>query len=100
MSFSSWMLEFCSAFYSTYTINGEPNNVGDILTTITTAATTVGVPNGYVEAKDVQYMNTTSMYIESLSDEELKTIRQELESDMIYKDLDLSNKDYTNIKTL
>ena len=100
MNFLSWILEFCTAFYSTYTSSGDPNNVSDILTTVTTAATTVGVPNGYVEAKDVQYMNTTSMYIESLSDEELKTIKQELEADIIYKDLDLSNKDYTNTKTL
>ncbi len=78
MEIFSWLLEFCTAFYTTYT-SVEPDDVEEILTTVTTAATSVGAPNVYVEKDDIENFKASAMYVESLSDEELSKMQQNLE---------------------
>ncbi len=97
MNFLSWVLEFCTAFYSTYT-TGRPDDVDGILTTVTTAATMVGAPNAYIETNDIENFKASTMYVESLSDEELAKFKQNIDleeftyqDDSAKDDIDLGN---------
>lgn len=100
MGFLSWFTEFCTAFYSTYTSSGS-DDISEILTTASTATSVVGAPNVYVEVNDMDNFRISSMYVESLSDDELAKLRQNLTFDeLIYQDADSNNIDLGNGKTM
>lgn len=100
MNFLSWILEFCTTFYSIYT-SCEPEDIEDILTTVTTAATIVGTPNAYIEKNDIENFKTSTMYVQSLSDEELAKFKQKIDLEEItYQDDSTNDINLGNSKTM
>ena len=101
MDFIAWIAEFATAFYSTYTTSAsDENDLGEILTTLTSAATVVGVPNAYNEDKDAETYKTASMYVESLSDTELKELKDNLNLVKFEDDNLVNNKGNNNLKKM
>lgn len=98
MHFLAWLLEFCTAFYSTYTTSGD-NDSFDVSTTTTTASLVVGVPNVAIIKDDAQFLKATTNYVESLSAKELKQLSDRLEN-FNYQDANLDDFNKADLKTI
>lgn len=98
--YTLWFVEFCTAFYTTYSCIGsdDTDDTLGITTTAATATAAVGLPNGYVETNDIENFKASTMYVESLSDEELAKFKQNIDleeftyqDDSAKDDIDLGN---------
>lgn len=100
--YTLWFVEFCTAFYTTYSsIGSDDVDTLGITTTASTATAAVGLPNGYVETNDIENFKASTMYVESLSDEELAKFKQNIDlEDFTYQDDSTNDIDLGNSKTM
>ena len=99
--YTLWFVEFCTSFYITYTSIGDEDDPFGITTTAATATAAVGLPNGYVETNDIEHFKASTMYVESLSDEELAKFKQNMDlEEFTYQDDSANDIDLGNSKTM